>query len=88
MESSLWTKQGVKTEVFAEYGIVKFVEELCLHLGFFDDNTHIRLQEDNLAAELRISSNTGKKHFRMGCCLDDLMMRESDLLERMFAKRS
>ncbi len=49
--------------VSAEDGIVEFVEELCLHFGLFDDNTQIRLQGVNLAAELTI----GKEHFRVGC---------------------
>ncbi len=71
-------------EVSAEYGIVKIVEELCLHLGFFDDNTQIRLQGDNLVAELTISSNVDNEHCQIGCCLDDLMRRGSDLLSAWY----
>ncbi len=35
--------------VSAEDGIVEFVEEPCLCFGLFDDNTQIRLKEDNLS---------------------------------------
>ncbi len=54
--------------VSAEDGIVEFVEELSLHVRLFDDDTSIRLQGYNLAAELTISSNMNKEHFRIGCC--------------------
>ncbi len=54
--------------VSAEDSTVEFVEELCVRLGLFDDNTQIRLLRDNLAAELKISSSMGKEHFRIGCC--------------------
>ncbi len=42
-----------------EDGIEKFVDELGLRFGLFDDNTQIRIQGYNLAAELAISSNLG-----------------------------
>ncbi len=54
--------------VTAEDGIVEFVMELCLRFGLYDDGTQIRLQGDNLAAELTISMNMGKEHFRIGYC--------------------
>ncbi len=42
-----------------EDGVEEFVDELSLRFGLFDDNTQIRLQGYNLAAELAISSNLG-----------------------------
>ncbi len=54
--------------VSAEDGIVEFIEELCLHIGLFHDDTTIRLRGDNLAAELTISSNINKQHFGIECC--------------------
>ncbi len=45
------------TVVIVEDGIV---EELSLRYGIFDDNTQIRFQGDNVAAELKVSSNMGK----------------------------
>ncbi len=49
-------------------GIVEFVEQLSLRFRLFDDNTQMRLQGDDVAAELTISSKMGKEHFRIGCC--------------------
>ncbi len=49
-------------------GIVEFVEKLCLRFEHFDDSTQFRLQGDNSAAELTVSSNMGKEHFRVGYC--------------------
>ncbi len=54
--------------MIAEDGIVEFVEELCVRFGLFDDSTQVRLQGDNSAAELTISSNMGKENFRIGYC--------------------
>ncbi len=54
--------------VSVEDGIVEFVEEHCLRFGLFNDNIHIRLQGNNLAAELTIVSNMGKEHFQIGSC--------------------
>ncbi len=50
-----WGKLSV-----VEDGIEEFVDELSLRFGLFDDNTQIRLQGYNLAAELAISSNLAK----------------------------
>ncbi len=75
VESSLWTRQGVKFDyppspmesvvlgwvVRADDGIEEFVEELGLLFELFDDNTC-------LAAELAISLNMGKEHFPNRCC--------------------
>ncbi len=78
--------------VWEEEGILEFVDEL------FDDNTQIRLQGDNLAAELTMSSSMGKKtlsdwnfsndtmpvsYFR----LDYPMRRESDSLPAWYTLR-
>ncbi len=54
--------------VSAVDGVVELVEELCLRLGRFDGNTQVRLQGDNLAVEVTISTNMGKEYFRIGCC--------------------
>ncbi len=45
-----------------EAGIKEFVDALGLRFGLFGDNTHIRLQGYNLAAELALSSNLGYEH--------------------------
>ncbi len=52
--------------VSAEGGIVEFVMDLSLRFGLFVDSTQIRLQGDNLAAELTISMNMDKEQFRIG----------------------
>ncbi len=58
--------------VRVEDGILEFVEEFSLRFGLLKSNTQIRLQADNLAAELAIFSNMGKEHFQIGCQESDV----------------
>ncbi len=41
----------------AENDIVELIDKFSLCIGLFDDNAHICLQNDNLAAKMTISSN-------------------------------
>ncbi len=63
-----WAVMDKLSVVGAEGCNVEFVEYLSLRLGLFDDDTQIRLQGNNLATELTISSNMSKGQFRIGCC--------------------
>ncbi len=43
----------------AENDIVELIDKFSLRIGLFDDNAHICLHNDNLAAKMTISSNMG-----------------------------